>query len=149
MIGPGHPKVLSTRNIQLYVQGQRASSEQDEDSLAGTGTHLETLYEETLEALGPDHPQSLNIGSQLADWYRSQGQFEACAKLLEALLPAQRRVNGDAHPETIRAIVRLAIAHEKLGRPEQSLEPLERALEVALELYPQGSIDLIYHYDAL
>lgn len=149
VLGPNHPKVLYARNVELYIESQRAGSEQDEASVASGGAHLESLYEETLAALGSDHPQALNVGSQLAERYRHREQFAESAELLESLLPVQRRVNGDSHPETIRATVRLALVHEKLGRAAESLEPLERALPVALELYPSGSIDLIYHYDAL
>jgi len=149
VLTPEHPKVLSARNVQVFVELQWAGAEGDEERLARGEARLEALYEETLEALGRDHPQSLNVSSQLADWYRARERFAESAELLEVLLPDQRRVNGDSHPETIRAIVRLAVAHEKLGRAEESLASLEGALDVALELYPRGSIDLIYHYDTL
>jgi tetratricopeptide (TPR) repeat protein len=77
------------------------------------------------------------------------GQHDASVDYLTVVVPNMRRVYGDEHPETVRAMVRLGFALERLGRADEAVEPLESTLDIAHRLYPEGGIDLVYHHLAL
>jgi tetratricopeptide (TPR) repeat protein len=144
-----HPNVLSTRLVLLYNEIFWASSERDAERVQAGSERLAELRDETVEALGSGHRESLNVTNQLANTYRIQGRVRESAALLEEALPEVVRALGDEHPDTIRMIVQLGYAHNELGRAEESLDRLEQALEVVRDAYPPGNIDLTYLYRTL
>ena len=51
--------------------------------------------------LGPEHPETLNVRDQFADWTGAAGDKAGARDQLAALLPVHERVSGPQHPDTL------------------------------------------------
>ena len=85
--------------------------------------------------LGPDHPQTLTIRSNLASVYLAAGRLAEALPLLEVTLTDHERVLGPMHPFTLTSRLNLAYAYGSAGRLinaialyEQTLTDCERVL---------------------
>lgn len=57
---------------------------------------------------GPEHPDTLTVRANVADWTGHAGDAVAAGDLQAALLPVRERVSGPEHPETFIARANLA-----------------------------------------
>ena len=78
--------------------------------------------------LGPGHPDTLNIRSNLAGAYHSAGRFDDASELLGRVLAERERVLGPDHPNMLAARNNLAFVYGAAGRFDDAIELYERLL---------------------
>ena len=78
--------------------------------------------------LGPGHPDTLNIRSNLAGAYYSVGRFDDAIELLGRVLAERERVLGPDHPNMLAARNNLAFVYGAAGRFDDAIELLGRVL---------------------
>ena len=78
--------------------------------------------------MGPGHPDTLNIRSNLAGAYYSVGRFDDAIELLGRVLAERERVLGPDHPDTLRARSSLASVYHSAGHFDDAIDALERLL---------------------
>jgi len=78
--------------------------------------------------LGPGHPDTLNIRSNLAGAYHSAGRFDDASELLGRVLAERERVLGPDHPNMLAARNNLAFVYGAAGRFDDAIELLGRVL---------------------
>ena len=71
------------------------------------------LASNAVDALGPDHPDTLSIRSNLAYWRGEAGDPTGAATAVEQLLTDYLRVLGPDHPDTLSTRNNLAYWHSK------------------------------------
>ncbi len=87
------------------------------------------------ESLGPDHPDTLRTGGDLAGLYWTLGDFAKAEPALQENYEARVRVFGPESPEALNSLTNLANLHLALGRYDQA-EPLYRqALEARTRIH--------------
>jgi eukaryotic-like serine/threonine-protein kinase len=75
--------------------------------------------------LGPDHPETLDTRSNLAEAYRFDGRTAEAIALEEETLKLRAAKLGPDHPDTLQSRINLAESHESLSRWADA-EPLRR-----------------------
>ena len=80
------------------------------------------------DVLGPDHPDTLTVRSNLVGAYRSVGRFREAIDAGEKLLPDCQRVLGADHPDTLTVRNNLAVAYGSVGRFGEAVELFEQVL---------------------
>lgn len=78
--------------------------------------------------LGPDHPDTLNIRSNLAGAYHSVGRFDDAIELLGRVLAERERLLGPDHPDTLRARSSLASVYHSAGHFDEAIDAWEKLL---------------------
>ena len=73
------------------------------------------LYHTALQHLGPDHPDTLSIRHNLAEWRGQAGDAAGAATALEELLTDRLRVLGPDHPDTLTTRHNLAYWRGQTG----------------------------------
>ena len=90
------------------------------------------FYEQMLAerewVLGPDHPDTLTVRSNLAGAYYSVGRFGEAIELFEQVLAEYERVLGADHPDTLTVRDNLAVAYDSVGRLAEVIDALEELL---------------------
>jgi tetratricopeptide (TPR) repeat protein len=82
------------------------------------------------DLLGPDHADTLNARSNLAEDYRKSGLFDEAIVLAEQALADRRRVLGPDHPHTLHSLDNLANVCQAVGRIEDAIKLHEQTLRV-------------------
>ncbi len=98
------------------------------DSPAQIVVIAERLVADLEQALGPDHPDTLQSRSNLALAYRDAHRTDEAITLEEQALAAQERVLGPDHPETLNSRNNLAVAYQDAGRTDEAITLHEQAL---------------------
>ena len=80
--------------------------------------------------LGPDHPDTLESASNLAEAYVKAGDLREATRLHEETLKLRLDKLGPDHPDTLTSMNNLAVAYHDAGRFDEAL----RLQEVALEM---------------
>jgi hypothetical protein len=88
-LGAEHPAVLQLRGVA--VRAQDAVTEAD----------LRDLLDAQWRVLGPEHPDTLGTGHQLARLLARQGEYESAERRLRELLAVQASTLGTGHPSTL------------------------------------------------
>ena len=78
--------------------------------------------------LGPDHPETLRSGSNLAVAYNRARRPAQAIPLLEKNLADRERVQGPDHPDTLISSNNLALGYIIAGRPAQAIPLFEKTL---------------------
>jgi tetratricopeptide (TPR) repeat protein len=142
---------------QQWVAEQRTQYAANDPRLANTlamfGTHLlnagqvaasQPLHEEALRirkaAAGPDHADTLNAMTGLANAYWSAGRLAEALSLYEEALTLKRVKLGPDHPTTLDSLETLASAYRDAGRFAEAVPLFEEV--VRLSTASQGSGDL-------
>ncbi len=79
---------------------------------------------------GDQHPDTANSLNNLAELYRTIGQYERAVPLYESALEICRSELGDRHPDTAASLNNLALLYESMGQYERALPLFESALEI-------------------
>ncbi|MDX6429052.1 MAG: hypothetical protein QOE54_1418 [Streptosporangiaceae bacterium] len=79
--------------------------------------YFEALFADSLEILGPDHPDTLTTRYELAYWRGEAGDFAGAAAALEQLVADRLRVLGPDHPNTLGTRANLAYWRGHAGDP--------------------------------
>lgn len=77
--------------------------------------YLADLAERAAARLGPDHPDTLTVRSDLARWRGVAGNAMGAAIALEALLLDRLRIQGPDHPDTLATRHQLAVWRAEAG----------------------------------
>ena len=85
-----------------------------------------------IDALGPDHPDTLGTRSNLALVHQQAGHLSTAIDMHQALLPDMSRVLGPDHPDTLTTRSNLAGAHYAAG-------DLQTAIDICEALLPDMS----------
>jgi eukaryotic-like serine/threonine-protein kinase len=93
--------------------------------------HLERALELRLNALGPEHPDSLTSMHNLGVLYEHEGSLDRAETLYRKELELERRVRGEEHPDTLLAMDRLATVYQARAKYADAEPLFARALEVA------------------
>jgi hypothetical protein len=88
----------------------------------------ESLIGDLERVLGPDHPDTLTVQSNLAAAYRDAGRFTDAILLFERTLAARERVLGPDHLDTLKVQSNLAAAYRDAGRFTDAILLFERTL---------------------
>ncbi len=81
---------------------------------------FERVYQLNRDALGDDHPDTLNSVSNLANDLRELGEHQRARQLDEETLTRCRRVLGDGHPRTLNSASNLANDLRELGEHQRA-----------------------------
>jgi serine/threonine protein kinase len=95
---------------------------------AGAIRQLERARTLQVAALGPDHPETLETSSNLADAYREAGRAEDAIPLHEQTLALRRTRLGPDHPETLVSMNNLADAYRQAGRLADAVRMFRESL---------------------
>ncbi len=68
------------------------------------------------KAVGPDHPHSALLQSNLAWLYHSKGDYQVAEALYQRALPTQERALGSEHPDVAASLNRLALLYQATGK---------------------------------
>ena len=90
------------RAATTYCSGPPAASGRT-GQVAAARDVCTTLYRTALYHLGPDHPDTLTVRSNLAYWRGEAGDAAGAAAAFEDLLADYLRVLGPDHPDTLAA----------------------------------------------
>ncbi|GAA3953100.1 tetratricopeptide repeat protein [Actinoplanes auranticolor] len=71
--------------------------------------HFTAAYSHATRVLGEEHPEALDIRSELAQWRGATGDYAGCLANLRSLLTGMTAVHGVNHPRT------LAVRHSLAG----------------------------------
>jgi tetratricopeptide (TPR) repeat protein len=88
----------------------------------------ESLIGDLERVLGPDHPDTLAVQSNLAAAYRDAGRFTEAILLFDRTLAARERVLGSDDPDTLAVQSNLAAAYRDAGRFTEAIPLFERTL---------------------
>ncbi|WP_063748966.1 tetratricopeptide repeat protein [Streptomyces sp. NRRL B-24484] len=108
MLGPDHPRVLSTRASLAHWRGEAGDA-------AGTVAALEQVLADRIRVLGPDHPDTLSTRGNLAYWRGETGDGAGALTAYEDLLTDQEQVLGPDHPDTLSTRGNLAYWRGETG----------------------------------
>jgi len=98
------------------------------DSTAQAIVIGERLVADQERVLGPDHPDTLASGNNLALAYQEAGRTDEAISLHEQALAARERVLGPDHPDTLQSRDNLAIAYRAAGRLDEAVSLHEQTL---------------------
>ena len=88
----------------------------------------ERLVTDQEQALGPDHPDTLSVRSQLATAYHMAGRTGEAITLQEKVLADRERTLGPDHPDTLTSRHNLATAYRAAGRTGEAITLHEKVL---------------------
>jgi tetratricopeptide (TPR) repeat protein len=80
------------------------------------------------QALGLDHPDTLESRNNLATAYQDAGRAAEAITLHEQTLAARERVRGLLHPETLTSRSNLAVDYAEMGRTAEAITLHEQTL---------------------
>jgi hypothetical protein len=121
---PAAHVVLSRTGHSLSEAGQ----------LVAAAAYFESLHSTAISRLGPDHPVTLGIRSDLAYTRGEAGDPAAAVTELEDLLEAMHRVLGPDDRDTLVARGNLAKMHRRAGDPASAAKEYEVVLEAMLRV---------------
>ena len=99
------------------------------DSAAQAIAVGEPLTADLEQALGPDHPDTLNARNSLAAAYQAAGRPAEAIPLFEQTLAVRGRLLGPDHPDTLTTQNNLAAAYQDAGRADEAIRLLEQTLD--------------------
>ena len=81
-----------------------------------------------IDALGPNHPYTLNTRNNLALAYRESGSLQKAIDMHQALLTDCTHLLGPNHPDTLTTRNNLAAAHRESGNLQKAIDMFEDVL---------------------
>ena len=87
-----------------------------------------------IDALGPDHPDTLATRGNLAIAYRKSGNLEKAIDIFEDVLANRTRLLGPDHPDTLTTRNNLALAHQDAGLLSTAIDMHHALLNDAIRL---------------
>ena len=94
---------------------------------------VEALYRQAYEIyereLGEEHPSTLTTLHNLANLYRSRGEYEKARELYERVREVSEQVLGGEHPSTLITLNQLAVLYRAQGEYGKAQELYERVRE--------------------
>ena len=81
-----------------------------------------------IDALGPDHPDTLATRGNLAIAYRKSGNLEKAIDIFEDVLANRTRLLGPDHPDTLATRNNLALAYRESGNLQKAIDIFEDVL---------------------
>jgi CHAT domain-containing protein/tetratricopeptide (TPR) repeat protein len=131
LLGLEIPPAQRMEGLRVLADFYNASAHQGEVRIAFSCAQASA--EVASSFLAPTEPLCIKIAGNLAEAYRSVGDYEQAIRQNEAVLDLRRRVLGAKHPDVALSLNNLAAAHLSRGNPSKALELLESALEIDYE----------------
>ena len=78
-------------------------------------------WEARERVLGPEHPDTLSSGNNLAAGYRAAGRIDDAIRLYEQTLEVSERVLGPEHPDTVVSRNNLATSYRAARRVDDAV----------------------------
>lgn len=91
---------------------------------------FEEVYDIEKRLFGPDHPNSLQTHSSLANAYSKTGNYEKAIKMLEEVVNIQERIFKPEHREILITQHTLGIAYHHNGNTEKAIKLLEEVVRI-------------------
>lgn len=88
----------------------------------------EPLAADLERALGPDHPDTLNVRNSLSAAYGAAGRVAEAVTLFERTLVGRQRALGPEHPDTLTSQNNLAVSYQDAGRVAEAILLLKLTL---------------------
>jgi tetratricopeptide (TPR) repeat protein len=104
---------------------------------------LAALYEQRLQAPGPQHRDTREVYLDLYDMLVAAEQQEAAVQLAERHLAAVRSKVGDKDRQTLLALNKLAGAYSSRKQPTKAIPLFEQAVRLSVELYGPDDADTL------
>ena len=105
--------------------------------------HFRAAYETRLRLLGPDDPETLQAGIDLATALFNRGRFAAAEQLHRKVLESRRRLLGDDASPTLWSISNLAITLAAQGRYAEAEPLLVEALAARRRMLGLDSVETL------
>lgn len=113
---------ISPNNIELLnARHEFYSALADSGQISKAVTHGQSLLEDQLRVLGPDHPYVLTTRNDIAVWLGQSGRFSQAIKQFTSLLKDCRRVLGPDHPDVLRTHSNFIYILGECGQAPQAL----------------------------
>jgi hypothetical protein len=119
--------VLDPLSRSMWQLAQYPGTSGDYTTAIAVWTTLSAAY---LEAVGPEHPETLTVMGNLARWIGSTGEVVTARDQFKALLPVMERVLGPEHPETLGARSHIAFWTGQAGEVEAARDQFAALLPV-------------------
>ncbi|MCO6439452.1 MAG: serine/threonine protein kinase [Phycisphaerae bacterium] len=97
---------------------------------------LSEILEWSVEHLGPADPMTLDVSHILANDYLYNGFAEEAEPIVMRMYEAVRARYGEAHPQTLDAMLGLAILYGRTDRVEEAVEILQDIVRIYRETRP-------------
>ena len=95
----------------------------------------EKSYEDCLQALGEEHPDTLYWMNNLSIAHGNAGNYEKQLELTQKCYDLNKKVYGEEHTETLTLLSNLAISYGELGDHENALREQQKTLNWELRFY--------------
>ncbi|BBX30498.1 hypothetical protein B7435_30040 [Mycolicibacterium peregrinum] len=105
-------RVTELRTLRAHVDALAAAGD-----LAGATSSGAELLGALKDALGPHHPDTLNMAVMLAQWTFGNGYIDIACEQLQRLIPLLQEALGPTHPDTLMA------RHTLACHPDASVDP--------------------------
>jgi hypothetical protein len=125
-LGAEHPSVLQLRGVAVRAQDRA------QDTV--TEAELRDLLDTQLRVLGPEHPDTLGTGHQLARLLARQGEYEWAERRLRELLACYTSTLGTKHPSTLTTWHDLGLVLAQRGQYGQAAREFAGLLEARTRL---------------
>jgi len=125
-LGAEHPSVLRLRGVAVRAQDRA------QDTV--TEAELRDLLDTQLRVLGPEHPDTLGTGHQLARLLARQGEYEWAERRLRELLASYTSTLGTEHPSTLTTWHDLGLVLAQRGQYGQAAREFAGLLEARARL---------------
>jgi hypothetical protein len=125
-LGAEHPCVLQLRGVAVRAQDRA------QDTI--TEGELRDLLDTQLRVLGPEHPDTLGTGHQLARLLARQGEYEWAERRLRELLACYTSTLGTDHPSTLTTWHDLGLVLAQRGQYAQAAREFSELLEARARL---------------
>ncbi|MEM7353500.1 MAG: tetratricopeptide repeat protein [Acidobacteriota bacterium] len=112
-------------------------------------TDLQSAHTLFKPALGPGHPEILNIESSLAATYVARGNYGQAKKLAEAVWHASSRTLGPEHPFTLTSQGNLAAIYRAQGQLPKARELYDSTWRVSRRVLGSDHPDTVRSRDLL
>ncbi|CUA77370.1 Nephrocystin-3 [Homo sapiens] [Rhizoctonia solani] len=104
---------------------------------------LEPLAEVFTQALGQDHPDTLDFITSLALTYSRLGQYDKAKQLQVQVLDVRKQLLGDEHPNTLTSMNNLAMTHSGLGQYNRAEQLLVQVVDARKRVLGDGHPDTL------
>jgi len=132
---PGHPNALAYRhNLGVLLR--------DTDRPEAAAKVFEENLPLSQETLGPAHRGTIFTTMSLAETYDGLGESRKADRLLEDILDASTRLNGEGHIETLRILDRTIGILLARGDTAKALAMSERLLRQAADALPSDDLSM-------
>lgn len=114
-----------------------------EGAFSGAKAQLEMLLSSVIYEHGDEHPEALNVMSDLAQTLYSQGEYPEALAMQKQIISLLQQSYGPDHKDTLSAMGNLAATHMALGELHEALSLSENVLQIRQRKLGPGHKDTL------